>query len=56
MTHPLYFPRETKESLRDAVNGALRRVDFSNCGNEPNFTPAMIQQLHEFAYKGETTT
>jgi hypothetical protein len=50
MTHPIYIPQETRERLTVALNGALRRVRFSNYGNEPNFTPAMVQQLHEFKY------
>ncbi|MBD0369778.1 MAG: hypothetical protein ICV60_02915 [Pyrinomonadaceae bacterium] len=54
MTHPLYFPRETKEHLRESINEALLRVDFSNYGNEPNFTPAMIQQLHGFEYEDDS--
>lgn len=54
MTHPLYFPQETRERLKNAIDGALRRVDFSNFGNEPNFTPALVQQLHEFEYEDDS--
>lgn len=53
MTHPIFFPLETRYRLRDAVNEALRRVAFSNYGNEPNFTPAMVQQLHGFKYEDD---
>jgi hypothetical protein len=54
MTHPIFFPQETRYRLRDAVNETLRQVKFSNFGNEPNFTPAMVQQLHGFVYEDDS--
>lgn len=50
MSHPIHFPNETKRRLSSALNDAVRKVDFSNYGYEPNFTPALVQQLHGFEF------
>jgi hypothetical protein len=56
MTHPIFFPRETKARLSQLLNARLRQVDFSRYGNEPNFTPALIQELHGVVYEDDICT
>src|SRR5215213_4036014 len=53
MTHPIRFPKEFKDGLSDFLNDALQRVEFSRYGNEPNYTPAFIQQLNGLEYEDD---
>ena len=50
MRHLIKFPRSTQEEFARDLNEAIRNVDFSKYGNEPNFTPAMVQELHGYSY------
>jgi hypothetical protein len=53
MSQPISFPISTQKRFAHELNEAVLRVDFLNYGNEPNFSPAMVQQLREFKYEDE---
>jgi hypothetical protein len=52
MAHPIQFPKEFKDGLSQFLDEALQRVKFRRYGNEPNYTPAFIQQLDGLKYEG----
>lgn len=54
MSHPVSLPKEFKDHLSDFVNNALQKVEFSKYGNEPNYTPALIQYLNGLEYEDDS--
>lgn len=51
MKHLFRFSRNTKDELSQAINRRLANVRMSRYGNEPNYAPAMIQELNGFEFE-----
>jgi hypothetical protein len=49
--HIIRFTEETKNRLAEEINKELRKVKWSRYGSEPNYTPAMVQQLEGFEFE-----
>lgn len=56
MEHPIFFPEESKLAIANRINKRLREVKFSRYGNEPNYTPALVERLQNFRYNDENIT
>ncbi len=53
MKHLFRFTRKTKDELSQKINRKLAKVKISRYGNEPNYTPAMIQELNGFEFEND---
>ncbi len=52
MTHPILFPRETKDRLSKAINRRCQTIRISRLARrEPNYTPVLIHALDGFKYE-----
>lgn len=52
MTHPIVFPRETKDRLSRAINEQCQTIRISRLARrEPNYTPVLIHVLDGFEYE-----
>ena len=56
MEHPIFFPYQSKQDLADRINERLGRIKFRRYGNEPNYTPALVERLTDFGYEDENVT
>jgi len=51
--HIINFSDQTKFELEAKIQASLANVKFSRYGNEPNYTPAMVQQLNGLVFHNE---